>query len=60
MIVGIDASRNHSWGAIAHIVGILNKFDPTKTDISFIHVWTHDHLKATLIPEKPWLKIHPV
>lgn len=57
MIVGIDASRNHSWGAIVHIVGILNNFDSNKNEIRFIHIWTHDHL-AKLIPERPWLKVH--
>ncbi len=57
VIVGIDASRNRSGGAIAHIVGILRYSDPLAHGIDQVHVWSYANLLAAL-PDKPWLVKH--
>lgn len=57
MIIAIDASRNRSGGAIAHLIGILNHADPQKFGIDEIHVWTYKKLSSSL-PQRSWLKIH--
>ncbi len=57
MIVGIDASRNRSGGAKAHLIGILKESDPMKFGISEVHVWTYKSL-ANLLPDYPWLVKH--
>lgn len=56
-IVGIDASRNRSGGAKAHIIGILTGIDPVEFGIKEIHIWSYKGLLAAL-PEKPWLIKH--
>ena len=59
MILGINACRARSGGAIAHLVGILQELDPTEFGISNVRVWSHATLLAAL-PEGPWLvKHHP-
>ena len=57
LIVGIDASRNRSGGAIAHLIGILSQCDPSKYDIKEIHIWSYRSLLDQL-PEFPWLIKH--
>ena len=57
MILGIDASRCRSGGSIEHIVNILNYFNPYKSEINEIHIWTYDSLKKS-ITKKPYLKVH--
>jgi glycosyltransferase involved in cell wall biosynthesis len=57
LIVGIDASRNRSGGAIAHIIGILTEFDPLKHNIKEIHIWSFRALLDQL-PDYPWLVKH--
>ncbi|PJZ45503.1 glycosyltransferase [Leptospira brenneri] len=57
MIIGIDASRNKSGGAITHIIGILNSFDVDKHKIEKIHIWSYQKL-LDQIPDAPWLKKH--
>jgi len=57
LIVGIDASRNRSGGAIAHLVGILSKEDPAEHGIREVHVWAYKALLDKL-PNKPWLVKH--
>ena len=57
LIVGIDASRNRSGGAKAHIIGILTEFDPLKHDIKEIHIWSFRSLLDQL-PNFPWLVKH--
>jgi glycosyltransferase involved in cell wall biosynthesis len=57
MIIAIDASRNRSGGAIAHLIGILNHADPSKFGITKIHVWTYKKLTLDL-PQRSWLQIH--
>ena len=57
MILAIDASRNRSGGAIAHLIGILTYADPKKFGIKKIHVWSHKKLLSAL-PIYPWLELH--
>lgn len=57
MILGINASRARSGGAVAHLLGILKEVDPTEFDISEIHVWSYAGMISTL-PEAPWLIKH--
>ena len=55
--IGIDASRNRSGGAKAHIIGILTESDPTNYNISEVHVWAFKTLLDS-IPDKKWLIKH--
>jgi glycosyltransferase involved in cell wall biosynthesis len=55
--IGIDASRNRSGGAKAHIIGIINECDPNKHGIEKIHLWTYNSLLKVL-PDYPWLVKH--
>ena len=48
LIVGIDASRNRSGGAKAHLLGVLRNGDPREHGISAVHVWSYRALLATL------------
>jgi len=55
--IAIDASRNRSGGAKAHLIGILSEIEPEKYSVKEIHVWSYPEL-LTLIPEKKWLIKH--
>ncbi len=57
--IGIDASRNRSGGAKAHIIGILNDFDEKflVDEIEKVHVWSYQEL-LDFLPDKPWLVKH--
>lgn len=57
MIVGIDASRNRSGGAQAHLIGILSEGDPLKYGIQEVHVWSYQAL-LDVLPDRPWLTRH--
>lgn len=57
LVVGVDASRNRSGGARAHLVGILSELQPEKHGISEVHVWAYAAL-LDLIPDRPWLIKH--
>ncbi len=57
IVIGIDASRNRSGGAIAHLVGILSEGDPLSFGISEIHLWSYKSL-LDVIPDRPWLIKH--
>src|SRR4051812_39164631 len=57
MILGIDASRNRSGGAKAHLRGILTGADPMEWGISEVHVWAYRSLIDAL-PDFPWLVKH--
>jgi glycosyltransferase involved in cell wall biosynthesis len=57
LIVGVDASRNRSGGAKAHLIGILGDGDPLKHGIREVHVWAFKTLLDSL-PDKPWLVKH--
>jgi glycosyltransferase involved in cell wall biosynthesis len=55
--IGIDASRNRSGGAKAHLIGVLFELDPRKYNIGEIHVWSFRSLLNQL-PDRPWLVKH--
>jgi len=57
IVVGIDASRNRSGGARAHLVGILACVDPSVYGIREVHVWAYRSLMDA-IPDFPWLVKH--
>ncbi|HGM5582911.1 TPA: glycosyltransferase family 4 protein [Pseudomonas putida] len=57
MKVAVDASRNRSGGAKAHLIGILKDGDPTAWGIDEVHVWSYQALLDAL-PERPWLVKH--
>ncbi len=56
-IIGIDATRNRSGGAISHMIGLIGAADPEKYGISKVHVWSYDELLKAL-PNRPWLVKH--
>jgi len=55
--VGVDASRNRSGGAVAHLTGILSNLDPEAFGIKKVHLWAHEAL-ANALPNHPWLVKH--
>jgi glycosyltransferase involved in cell wall biosynthesis len=57
IVVGIDASRNRSGGAKAHLVGILGQGDPARYGIGPVHVWSYKGLLDAL-PDASWLIKH--
>jgi glycosyltransferase involved in cell wall biosynthesis len=57
LVLGIDASRNRSGGARAHLRGILEFLDPAAHGISKVHLWSSRSL-ADSIPDRPWLVKH--
>jgi glycosyltransferase involved in cell wall biosynthesis len=57
LTIGIDASRNRSGGAIAHLIGILSEGDPASFGISKVHIWSYQRL-LDAIPDRPWLVKH--
>jgi glycosyltransferase involved in cell wall biosynthesis len=56
LVVGIDASRNRSGGARAHIQGILNHFD-AEQGVKAVHLWAYRVLLDE-IADRPWLVKH--
>ena len=46
--VAIDASRNRSGGAKAHLIGIISNCEPERYKIDEVHV---------LAPNRLWLKV---
>ena len=57
IILGIDASRNRSGGAVTYLINILSNFEQRKTLIHEIHIWVPNEL-ASKLPTYPFLKIH--
>lgn len=57
LTIGIDASRNRSGGAKAHLTGILSECYLGKHGIQAIHVWSFRALLDQL-PDYPWLIKH--
>lgn len=57
LIVGIDASRNRSGGARAHIIGLLTSGDPLKHGVKEVHLWAFKTLLDS-IPDQKWLVKH--
>lgn len=58
-IVGIDASRNHSGGAVAHIRGLISGGDPLQHGIKHVHLWAYDSL-LNAVEDQVWLTKHRV
>lgn len=57
MILGINASRARSGGAIVHLLGVLEEVDPAEFGINEIHVWSYAKLIDAL-PLARWLVKH--
>lgn len=57
MKLAIDASRNRSGGAVAHILGLAAFANPKKFGIDEVHLWTYKKL-AIKIPKCSWLTVH--
>jgi hypothetical protein len=55
--VGIDASRNRSGGAVAHMIGLIDAAIPERYGIEQVHVWSYAKLLQAL-PDRPWLVRH--
>lgn len=55
--LAIDASRNRSGGAIAHMIGLLGAADPGRFGFSKVHVWSYGALLQAL-PDRSWLIRH--
>jgi glycosyltransferase involved in cell wall biosynthesis len=55
--VGVDASRNRSGGAKAHLLGMLACGNPLEHGIREVHVWAYKSLLDAL-PERDWLVKH--
>ena len=56
-VIGIDASRNRSGGAKAHLVGILTGCSPQQFGVEKVHLWAYREL-ADAIPDFAWLSKH--
>jgi glycosyltransferase involved in cell wall biosynthesis len=57
MILGINAGRARSGGAVAHIIGVLSAVNPADFGIYKVHVWSYGKLLAAL-PDASWLIKH--
>jgi glycosyltransferase involved in cell wall biosynthesis len=57
IVVGVDASRNRSGGAKAHLVGLIAGGNPLEHGISQIHLWAYKSLLDS-VPDQPWLVKH--
>lgn len=57
MKLGIDASRNRSGGAVAHMIGLIGAAEPERSGIEEVHVWSYAKLLQAL-PDRPWLVRH--
>jgi glycosyltransferase involved in cell wall biosynthesis len=57
IVVGVDASRNRSGGARAHIIGVIANLCPEQHGIKEVHVWAYQALLDAL-PDRPWLRKH--
>ncbi|MCR9132589.1 MAG: glycosyltransferase family 4 protein [bacterium] len=55
--IGIDASRNRSGGAKAHIIGILSHLNRQSTGVKEVHIWSYKEL-LDLLPDESWLIKH--
>lgn len=57
IVVGVDASRNRSGGAKAHLVGLLDRGDPLQHGIRQVHLWAYKSL-LDAVPDQSWLIKH--
>ena len=57
IVVGVDASRNRSGGAKAHLIGLVGQGDPRDHGIREVHLWSYPSLLEA-VPDRPWLVKH--
>jgi len=57
LVVGIDASRNRSGGAKAHLIGLIARGNPIEHGIQQVHLWAYKSLLDS-VPDQPWLVKH--
>lgn len=57
LVIGIDASRNRSGGAIAHLRGLLENANPRRHGFTRLHVWVYGALVVRL-PKRDWISYH--
>lgn len=57
LIVGIDASRNRSGGAKAHLIGLIANGYPFEHGIHQVHLWAYKTLLDS-VPDQSWLVKH--
>ena len=57
LVVGVDASRNRSGGAKAHLIGLLGAGEPARHGIAQVHLWSYASL-LDAVPDRPWLVKH--
>ncbi len=57
--VGVDATRNRSGGAIAHLCGLMHNSNPLAFGIYKVHLWAYDEL-LNAVEDKDWLVKHSV
>lgn len=59
VVVGIDATRNRSGGAVSHMIGLLSAGNPISYGVLQVHLWAYDEL-LDAIEEQAWLVKHRV
>lgn len=57
IVVGVDASRNRSGGAKAHLIGLMARGNPLEHGICQVHLWAYKSL-LDAIPDQSWLTKH--
>lgn len=57
LTIGVDASRNRSGGARAHLIGIISSLDPVALGIREVHLWSFSEMLEA-IPDFSWLIKH--
>lgn len=57
LVVGVDASRNRSGGAKAHLIGLIARGNPLEHGIDQVHLWAYKSLLDS-VPDQPWLVKH--
>jgi hypothetical protein len=57
IVVGVDASRNRSGGAKAHLIGLIARGNPLEHGIRQVHLWAYKSL-LDAVPDQPWLVKH--
>ncbi len=58
-IIGIDASRNRSGGAKAHIIGLINSFINLNYNNIQLHIWSYESLLKLLPDSNQIIKHNP-
>ncbi len=57
LVVGVDASRNRSGGAKAHLIGLIARGNPLEHGIDQVHLWAYESLLDS-VPDQSWLVKH--